>query len=203
MRDIVPLSKITERQLKALTWVDPKRALLNLRALEEKLPDELDERVRRLRTNDLKEWREARCAAIFAYGLGQQVLEKPTLVAKVEERDFDFVMRWADETADYFYPVQLKELPPEDLNSNIGLEELLTKLVKYSGEEDLSVVVVINRRMKLDYRPWDFGPKPKIRELWYLGCTSADQSRWLLYGSVIADNPRHYEFTYPLEQDIA
>ena len=204
MTSLVPLSGITERKLKVLKWVDPKPVLINLRQLEHRLPEDLDEKVRRLRTNQLKEWREARYAALFAYGIGQSVLEKPTLVAKVEDLDFDFVMRWGDEGADYFYPVQLKELPPEDLNPNIALEEILGKLNKYSGAEDLSVVVIINRRTRFKYRPWDSAPRPKIRELWYFGCISQDQSKWFLYGNVLASAPRYREFNYPVpEQDVA
>ncbi len=204
MTELVPLSGITERKLKALKWVDPKHVLINLRRVEEQLPEGMDEKVRRLRTNQLKQWREARYAALFAYGIGQCVLERRPLVAKVEDLDFDFVMRWGDEGADYFYPVQLKELPPEDLNANVALEQILGKLDKYSGAEDLSVVVLINRRVRFEYRPWESDQRPNIKELWYFGCTSQDQSKWFLYGSVLAKAPRYHEFDYPVgEQDVA
>lgn len=204
MTGLVPLSGITERKLKALKWVDPRRVLINLRRLEERLPDKMNAKVRRLRTNELKEWREARYAALFAYGIGQRVLEKPTLVAKVEDLDFDFVMRWGDEGGDYFYPVQLKELPPEDLNPGVALEQILGKLNKYSGADDLSVVLLINRRMRFEYHPWASDQKPNIKELWYFGCTSQDQSKWFLYGSVLANTPRYHEFDYPVgKEDVA
>ena len=204
MAELVPLSRITERKLKALKWVDPRRVLIDLRRVEERLPERMNEKVRRLRTNELKEWREARYAALFAYGIGQRVLERPTLVAKVEDLDFDFVMRWGDVGADCFYPVQLKELPPDDLNPNVALEQILGKLHKYSGAEDLSVVVLINRRMRFEYRPWDSDQRPNIKELWYFGCTSQNQSKWFLYGSVLEAAPRYYDFDYPVgEQDVA
>ena len=204
MAGLVPLSGITERKLKALEWVDPKRVLVNLRRVEERLPSKMDERVRRLRTNALKEWRESRYAALFAYGIAESVLKRPTLVAKVEDLDFDFIMRWDEEEADYFYPVQLKELPPEDLNPGVSLEDILGKLDKYSGTEDLSVVVLINRRTRFEYRPWESEQRPRIRELWYLGCTSQDQSKWFLYGNVLANAPLYYEFSYPVgEGDVA
>lgn len=198
------MSRITERKLKALQWVDPKRVLVDLRRIEQRLPKRMDEKLRRLRTNGLKEWREARYAALFAYGIADSVLKSPTLVAKVEDVDFDFVMRWSDEEADHFYPVQLKELPPEDLNATASLDEILSKLNKYSGTEDLSVVVLINRRMRFEYRPWKSEQRPRIKELWYLGCTSQDQSKWFLYGNVLAPAPRYYEYSYPSgEADVA
>lgn len=204
MDPFVPVPKITDRKLKSLTWVDPKQVLINLRWLETNMAPDTDERVRRLRTNKLKEWREARSAALFAYGMGQEVLQKHILVAKAEEMDFDFVMRWADDKADFFCPVQLKELPPADLNAEITLTDILSKLSKYSGPEDLSVAVHINRRMKFEHQPLSGAQKPKIKELWYFGCKSEDQSLWFLYGSLLRNEPRLYEFAYPTgEPNIA
>lgn len=180
-----------------MEWVDPRQVLVNLRWLEHSLPSEMDERVRHLRTNQLKSWREARMAALFAFGIGDQVLKTPTLVSKTEERDFDFVMKWKDTDADHFYPVQLKELPPNDINSEVSLDHLHDKLEKYSGLDDLSVVICINRRMHFEYRPWKRPTRPKIRELWYLGCQAPDQSKWFLYGSALEENPKEYKFNYP------
>jgi len=197
MKDFVPVSKITDREFKALIWVEPKQVMVSLRWLETHIPEGTDEKIRHLRTNQLKEWREAREAALFAYGIGDQVLEKPTFVAKLERRDFDFVMRWADDGADYFYPVQVKELPPADLNPNASLDDLLDKLEKYSGVDDLSVAIHINRRIRFEHRPWNRKTKPALRELWSFGCLSADQSKWFLFGNVLQSNPRYYEFTYP------
>ena len=197
MAGLVPIPKITERKLQSLTWVEPKQVLLNLRLLELNLPSNVDEKVRRLRTNELKEWREARTAVLFAYGIGEQVLRTPTLVAKSEEKDYDFVMRWNENGVDCYFPVQLKELPPDDLNSDVHLDDILAGLSKYSGLDDLSVVVAISRRMRFEYRPWSAAAKPKIRELWYFGCVSKDQSRWFLYGSALRNDAAYYEFDYP------
>src|SRR5688572_3145226 len=141
MAGLVPISKITERKLQSLTWVDPKQVLINLRWLELRLPSNIDDKVRRLRTNELKQWREARTAVLFAHGISEQVLRKPTLVAKSEEKDYDFVMRWNENGVDCYFPVQLKELPPDDLNPDVRVDDILAGLSKYSGAEDLSVVV--------------------------------------------------------------
>lgn len=198
MTELLPLSKLEDRQFEKLNWVDPKQVLINLRWLEASLPQQMDERVRRLRTNQLKEWREARAAALFSYGIGKAVLLTNTQVAKIEDRDFDFVMRWSDEKTNYYSPVQLKELPPEDLNPEVSLEGILAKLAKYSGPQNLSVAIQINRRMRFEHRPLASESKPRVLELWYFGCASEDQSRWFLYGSALKENARHYEFEYPM-----
>lgn len=197
MTELLPLSKIEDRQFERLEWVDPRQVLINLRWLEAQLPETMNEKVRRLRTNQLKEWREARAAALFSYGIGKAVLGTSTQVAKVENRDFDFVMRWGDAKANYYYPVQLKELPPEDLDPHVVVGDILDKLSKYSGPQNLSVAVLINRRMRFEHRPVDSAYKLRLLELWYFGCASEDQSRWFLYGSALKANARHYEFVYP------
>lgn len=197
MIDLIKIPTITVRELNQMAWVDPRQLLVNLRWLEMNLPSEIDERVWRFRTNELKEWREARIAALFAFGIGDQVLKVPTFVSKSEDRDFDFVMRWESGDADHFYPGQLKELPPDDLNPKVSLDDILSKLTKYSGAEDLSVVIHVNRKMRFDYHPWNRDKKPLIKELWYLGCETEDQSRWFIYGSALENNPRKYDFEYP------
>ncbi len=181
-----------------MEWAEPKGVLINLRTIEMNLPEGMDEKVRRLRTNQLKEWREARIAALFSYGMSSTVLRVPVLVSKSEAKDFDFVMRWRVEDRDFFYPVQLKELPPDDINPSVTLDDIFDKLEKYSGAADLSVAIHINRRMRFDFQPWSRKPRPRINELWYLGCESADQSKWFLYGSTLKKNPRKYEFSYPV-----
>ena len=108
------------------------------------LPEGEDERTRRLRTNSLKEGREGRDSALFAYGIRDQVLRHPVWIAKSENQDYDFVMRWIQDESDFYCPVQLKELPPEDLNPQIALEDQ-----KYSGVQDLLVAIRVNRRGSL------------------------------------------------------
>jgi len=197
MAEFSRLSAMVEREFKELVWVDPKQVLVNLRWAEEHLPVDTPPKSRRLRTNDLKEWREAREAAIFAYGIGASVLKTSVYVAKCERRDFDFVMRWADEARDYFYPVQMKELPPADLNPDISIDAILAKLAKYSGTDDLAVAVHVNRRMRFEYEPWRGNDKPRVRELWYFGSASPDGTEWFLYGDVLRSTARYHTFSYP------
>jgi len=197
MSELVRVPSILRRQLDRMLWVDPKQVLVNLRRIELKLPAQMNERTRQLRTHELREWHEARHAALFAFGIADKVLKAPVLVSKSQDRDFDFVMRWQVEDADNFYFGQLKELPPDDLNSKVTLEDIFDKLEKYTGSDDLSVVIALNRRARIQLQPWSRSSKPKIRELWYMGCESHDQTRWFVYGSVLSNNPRKYEFKYP------
>ena len=185
------------REFDQITWVDAKQVLINFRWIETNLPSEMNERIRRLRTNELKEWREARIAALFSFGISSQVLKTPILLSKSEQRDFDFVMQWHKNNADHFFPVQLKELPPDDINSKVSVDDIYDKLEKYSGIQDLSVVIYISRRTRFEYPLWNREKKPSIKELWYLGCESEDQSRWFLYGSVLEKHPLKYDFRYP------
>ena len=197
MSDPTEITGILLREFQQMAWVDPKQVLVNLRWLEQHLPDRMDERVRRLRTNQLKEWREAREAALFAFGISDQVLKRPVFVTKSQNRDFDFVVRWESDNTHHFFPAQLKELPPDDINPRVALDDLFDKLAKYSGKTDLSVVISINRRSRFLFEPWTRPDKPRIKELWYMGCESPDQSRWFIFGSVLEQNARKYEFSYP------
>ncbi|MEQ8694650.1 MAG: hypothetical protein RIC85_04935 [Gammaproteobacteria bacterium] len=197
MHESTPVPPILAREFENLTWVDPAQALVNLRWLEQHLPADIDRRVRRLRTNQLKELREARVGAIFAHGLSKTVLKKRVAVAKVEKADFDFVLRWVESNTNRFYPVQLKELPPEDLNPNITLDDVLRGLNKYNGEHNLSVVIHLNRSIRFEYHPMVTRPNAQINELWYLGCQTSDQSAWFLYGNVFHRWPEKRDFDYP------
>ena len=70
---------------------DPTRFLIALRALEPKVANSsLDARVKQLRTNNLKEWREAREAALFCYGMAQRI-GQPIYLCRGESQDYDFV----------------------------------------------------------------------------------------------------------------
>ncbi|MBA3002933.1 MAG: hypothetical protein FP813_03660 [Desulfurivibrio sp.] len=202
MPDII--DKIRLRKFTELNWCEPESVLKKLRYIEKTVLSEVkDESIRKLRTNRLKGWREARDAAIFAYGLGIHVLKLPVFVAKSEECDYDFVVKWEKEGAELFCPVQLKELPPENLNRELTIDDIYKKLEKYSGEKDLAVAVKINRNMKFDFKAWTSDKKLAISELWYFGNISRDGSVWCLYGDVL-NEPQYYEFRYPeAETEVA
>ena len=188
---------ILVREFNQMEWVNPRQLLVNLRWLEFNLPADMEERIRHLRTNSLKEWQEARFAALFAYGISNAVLHLPTHLSKTEKVDFDAVMKWQENGEDHYSPLQIKELPPDNINPDVSLEDILDRLGKYSGEDNLTVVVCLNRRTRIRFQPWDRLSKPRISELWYLGCTDEYQSKWFLYGSALEKNPRRFDFDYP------
>lgn len=192
------VGNIQRRGFDQLTWVNPKQVLINYRHLELNFLDSLDQKVRTLRTNKLKEWREARDAALFSYGMANEVLKTPVLVAKSEKSDYDFIMKWIIEEKEFYCPVQLKELPPDDINPNIQIENIFEKLKKYCGEHDLLVSIKINREIKsFDLNSFKNKENLKISELWYFGCLNPEQSKWFLYGSILESNPSQYDFAYP------
>lgn len=193
-----PIDNIQRRGFDELNWYDPKQVLINYRQVEMNFPDNLDPKVRRLRTNKLKELREGRDAAIFSFGMSERVLELPVLVAKSEKSDYDFIMRWIKEEKEYFLPVQLKELPPEDINPVVQIEHIYEKLKKYNGENDLLVAIKLNRAIKsFDLNSYKSEENLKISELWYFGCSNPEQSKWFLHGSLLENNPQFYDFAYP------
>jgi hypothetical protein len=112
---------ILARKLARLQFKDGKNILTELRLLEQQDGiAALPERVRNLRTNDLKPWREARSAAMFCYLMGQ-ALGEPIYLAAVEDEDFDFVALQQVDDANHFKLCQLKELVPAHLNPQATL----------------------------------------------------------------------------------
>ena len=173
-----PVDKVQRRSFDELVWVDPKQVLINFRHMEMNLPKDLDQKIRRMRTNKLKNWREARDAALFTYGMGNKVLDTMALVAKSEKSDYDFIMKWIKDNKEYYCPVQLKELPPDDINPNVQINDIFKKLNKYRGIDNLLVAIKINREIKsFDLDTYNLEQKHKIKELWYFGCVQLDQSK--------------------------
>ncbi|MDO9449761.1 MAG: hypothetical protein Q7J21_04710, partial [Rugosibacter sp.] len=78
------------REIQNLEFRDPKHFLIKLRKLECQLAASIsDPKIRRLRTNKLKEWRETRDAALFCYGMGQRI-GQTVFLGRGESQDYDF-----------------------------------------------------------------------------------------------------------------
>lgn len=104
---------------------DPESVLRKPRKIQlELVPQITDEGIRNLRTSQLKTEREARDAAIFSYGIGQ-ALGTEVLLVREESSNYDFLTCWKSDDALNSCPVQLKELPPDELNANISIESRL------------------------------------------------------------------------------
>ena len=128
--------------------------------------------VRALRTNGLKEWREASLGALFCHGMSQRTGHK-VLFSKGEFEDADFLAVWSAEGTQHFVPFQVKELISEERNSKATFDALIQGLSKYKGTEDLTVLIHLNRRVHFDPASVTLPPQLPIAALWVLACTNA------------------------------
>jgi hypothetical protein len=178
-----------------LPYFDPEPVLKKLRRVEAELVPLIPDRdVRELRTHGLKSEREARDAAIFAYGMGKSMNTK-VLVARDESADHDFLTCWKSDDELHYCPVQLKELPPEHRNRDITLRSLLAGLPKVPGPRTTVLAIKVNRRGRFDLPQLD-PASTSFREVWFFGATSLDQSEWFLFGDVLG-SPGMCNFAYP------
>jgi hypothetical protein len=163
----------------------------------------IDERMRTLRTNGLKPFREARDAAVFAYG--QSCVQGCSIgFAPVEDQDFDFVTTWVSDDAQHLCTVQLKELVSEDLNPNATIGELVAKLTKYGRAPDLTVAIKMNRLGRFDPAEVSIPSSLQIGGLWVYGATSEDQNDWAIWGDFMRpDGLGGARFSYPKPLGIA
>jgi hypothetical protein len=124
------------REFQRGEFCEPAHFLAGLRAVEPEISASLlSPHVKHLRTNGLKEWREARGAALFCHGMAQRI-GQPIFMSRSEQQDYDFVACWTVDGTQHFAPVQLKEVVPESLNPNTNIEQVVQSLTKYVDSED-------------------------------------------------------------------
>ncbi len=110
------MNMIRIREFERLEYRDPQEILVRLRQLEQKVvTSELPAKVRNLRMNPFKPWREMREAALFCYGMGERIGSTVYFALK-ESQDYDFVASWVSDCIRNYAPVQIKEVVPEKLN---------------------------------------------------------------------------------------
>ncbi|MBL8998774.1 MAG: hypothetical protein JNL44_15785 [Gemmatimonadetes bacterium] len=178
-----------------LRYLEPTRVLVALRTVEKALAGEpIDEKVARLRTANLKPERESRDAALLTCGLRAR-LGVPVYYAPVEDSDHDFVVRIDAATGQFFTPVQLKELVPNDLNPDASLEQLVAQLRKRHAATDTVLAIRLNRNGRTDLSPTLFEDLP-YSEVWLFWAASPDAQDWRLYGNMRAA-PVLTEYQYP------
>ncbi len=165
---------------RSLHFHDPARILRELRKFEHGMPADVDPLVARLRTNDLRRYREWRDAALFTYGIGLAT-SRDIGYATEEAEDYDFITAWLHEGEQSFCPVQLKELPPADIAPKASLEALLTTLARFTQSTTTVLVIRLNRAEWIDFDSINL-PAVGFAQVWLLGAASADASRWLLVG---------------------
>lgn len=189
------MDAIRLRQVQQREYRDPAAFLKGLRSVElEVLADVADPQVRRLRTNPLREGRETRIAALFCHGMGERTGVK-VLLSKGEFEDADFVATWTADNTRHFALVQLKEVAPDERGG--GVDDVLAPLAKYSGAEDLTVVIHLNREATFNPTTVIVPPNLQIAALWFLLCSARDQSEWTIWGNFL-ESPERTSFAYPV-----
>ena len=188
------MSAIRLRQLASREFYDPRPVLIALRLFERQLAEtETPELLRRLRTGRLKTEREARAAAIFALGVGE-IVSGDVTVSPGEFEDSDFVLCIAQPSGRLFTPVQLKELPPADLNSGASLDTLFSAL-SCLPQSDTVLAVHLNRREAIPIEELTRRRAP-FRELWFFWATAPGSAAWCFFGDVMA-TPVATKVAYP------
>ena len=178
-----------------LEWRDPAVTLRELRALELATANlDVSDKVRRLRTGDLKHIREGRNAALFSHGMATATGNE-VYFAPFEAADYDFVTSWIVGDERLYCPVQLKELPPSDLAPTSSLKDLLSSLGKYQ-QTDTVLALLLNRPAQLS-APELAATRIPFSQAGLFWCASPDQERWVIQGDILASSAT-YEFTYPL-----
>ena len=189
------MDRIRLRELQRGEFRNPADFLVALRGLEQTFASStLDSSVKHLRTNGLKEWREAREAALFCIGMTQRI-GQTIYLSRGESQDYDFVASWVDGDGQHFAPVQLKEVVPESRNANLSVEQIVQSLTKYVDSEDLTVAIHLNRQVHFD--PITLVVPPlRIAALWVFASITPDQSEWGLWGNFL-EQPEGSRFAYP------
>ena len=193
------MDRIRLRELQRAEYRNPADFLIALRGLESTFASStLEPSVKHLRTNDLKEWREAREAALFCVGFAQRI-GQPVFMRREESQDYDFVATWVDGDEQHFAHVQLKEVVPESLNTNSSVEQIIQSLIKYVDSKDLMVAIHLNRKVHFDPKTLVVPPL-RIAALWVFASVSPDQSEWGLWGNFLEQSEGSREgsrFAYP------
>lgn len=122
------MAQIGFRTFNRLRYKDPQAVLVDLRRIEFDIGStDIDRRVNHLRTNDLRHVRELRSACLFCHGLSEVTSQK-FFVAHAEAEDYDAFATWERDGIQSFTPIQLKEIPPAELNLIASVQEVVNGL---------------------------------------------------------------------------
>jgi len=153
-----------------------------------------------LRGPKQKKSREIFQACIFLCAVRQASGKPYRLIHEEPENspvDVVAVIDLLEERASYYYPIQLKELPPRSRNPNISLDDLLRDLASDTSIADSIVAVYLNREFRLVFDAIAVPPGLKARQLWLYG-SPGPPANFILRGDLMEANPATYEVTLPL-----
>ncbi len=178
-----------------LKYVDPTMMLPQLRMIQRQVATSaLKDNIKNLRTQQLKQYREGWEATLFCYGMSKK-LGVPIYVALYEASDYDVVAMRIENDTQFFTPIQIKEVVPEELNPYTSINKVIAKLSRYPASQDTVFVIHVNRTGRLDLALIKV-PRLDIASLWLLCASSPDKSKWLVAGDLL-DKPSIIEFDYP------
>ncbi len=189
------MDEIILREWGELKYLDPEYVLRELKKIEIKFAEmPMDPRIRNLRTNKQKKFREGREAALFCIGVSKY-MGKKVFFSLTESSDYDFVACWEKEGELNYASVQLKELVPEHLNPFARLDDIISRLKKYPNSSRLIVAIHLNRTFHLDVGTLNI-PSLKLAGLYTFAAVSQDQNNWVLHGDFLG-NFQETPFEYP------
>ena len=186
------------RAAQKLQFYDPARFLADLRKLEiEVATSQTPDRIRNLRTNELKEARERRQAALFCHGMGKRIGQKVFFAAS-EDQDYDFIASWIVDDHQHIAPVQLKEVVPQSLNPFASIESVVAALEKYTDSPRLTIAVHLNQFGRFEPSSLQL-QHLRVASFWVFTSASSDQSQWNLWGNFTENDAYGTRFNYPAE----
>lgn len=185
-----------KREWRNLTYMNPTKLLVGMSEMFDssgllRHPNPADLLMNR-RVRAIAE--DRRCA-IFCHGAGQ-VFNTKILFAPCESSDYDYVGAYQHEGKVIEFPIQMKQLVPDRINTKTCLQTEVDKLKKYSGARDLVVAIHVNRRIHLHERDIDVSGL-NIKEIWLFGKMNNGTDDWLLLGNLMADSLAEYRFQLP------
>jgi hypothetical protein len=115
--------------------------------------------------------------------------------APYEAEDFDAVTRWVLDGQPFYCPLQLKELPPADLNEHATLTALLDSLDRYHGSTDTVLAIRLSRKPEIDLVTLRV-PAAPFAEVYVFWANAPYSASFILYGD-LKQSPTAFEFAYP------
>ncbi len=113
-----------------------------------------------------------------------------------EDSDYDYVLTFEDEGSFHFVPLQMKQLPPNEVNSKVTLQEQVEKLKKYASSSDLIVAIHVNRDVEVELAELVLDGL-NIGQLWIFGNCTPDGRKWRLTGDLLHGERCSTEFDLP------
>jgi len=188
------------KQAHGLNYIGPRKALLvsTIHHVMSQHPN-YPKQVQNWRTNKLQPELHRRQAALFCFGRKcLEITDKWALAAWPDQNSpIDYVLRQIKSDGKERYEfVQLKEVVPEEVNSEQSLQDLLDELPKkYSSTDELTIAIHIHRELSTKVSDLRKPNLPNGR-LWLFGFGGEPPHNAFLFGDWFK-SPSLVNFTYP------